>query len=157
MYIARKDDTLYIMTYTLSSGIRGTVPLCNKQIVQWLQCYKENERFLTEIGKEFFGLNPLLVADFKVQNHLSDHQPSLLPIYQRESETLREAYKTTEVLIKIDCKCGTSYVTESPYRRTKWYCTKCKEIVFFDHKKGMIETTRGDAYYMTNKYYVSRE
>ncbi|MNP83355.1 hypothetical protein D3C76_1822720 [compost metagenome] len=59
--------------------------------------------------------------------------------------------------MKIDCKCGTAYVTESPYKRTKWYCTKCKEIVFLDAKKGMVETSRGDAYYMTNKYFVSRD
>ncbi|WP_440110497.1 hypothetical protein [Paenibacillus sp. QZ-Y1] len=158
MYSGRQDDTLYIMTYTLNSGIKGTVPLSNKQIIEWLDCYRNEKRFVTEIGKEFFGLNAGLVADFKVQNHLSDYQQTIMPTQQQDNlERLSSAYKSTEILMKIDCKCGTAYVTESPYKRTKWYCTKCKEILFLDAKKGMVETSRGDAYYMTNKYFVSRD
>lgn len=53
MYSGRQDDTLYIMTYTLNSGIKGTVPLSNKQIIEWLDCYRNEKRFVTEIGKEF--------------------------------------------------------------------------------------------------------
>lgn len=40
MYGHRQDDTLYIMTYTLNSGIKGTVPLSNQQIQEWLECYR---------------------------------------------------------------------------------------------------------------------
>lgn len=56
MYSGRQDDTLYIMTYTLNSGIKGTVPLSNKQIIEWLDCYRNEKRFVTEIGKEFFWI-----------------------------------------------------------------------------------------------------
>ncbi|MGG6478885.1 hypothetical protein ABHN03_16915 [Paenibacillus sp. NRS-1775] len=61
-----------------------------------------------------------------------------------------------ELIYKIDCKCGTTFVTESSEERTKWYCTKCREIVFLDSKKGMVDTSRGKAHYMTNKYFVER-
>lgn len=51
MYGHRQDDTLYIMTYTLNSGIKGTVPLSNQQIQEWLECYRIGKKFVTEIGK----------------------------------------------------------------------------------------------------------
>ncbi|WP_322905443.1 hypothetical protein [Paenibacillus campi] len=158
MYSSKQSDALHIMTYTLNSGIKGTVPLSNQQIEEWLESYRTNTRFVTSIGKEFFGLNPELVADFKVQNQFSDYQRVLTPNQQPdESEDhLSSAYKQNGVLIKVDCKCGTAYTTDSPIMRTKWYCTKCKEIVFLDPKKGKVETSRGDAYYMTNKYFVER-
>lgn len=157
MYSSKQDDTLYIMTYTLNSGVKGTVPLSNKQIQEWIHCYRNDTKFIAEIGKEFFGLNPSLVSDFKVQNQFSDYQNVIMPVQQDNLDRLSTAYRANEILMKIDCKCGTAYVTESPYKRTKWYCTKCKEIVFLDPKKGMVETSRGDAYYMTNKYFVTRE
>ncbi|MEK3788938.1 MULTISPECIES: hypothetical protein [Paenibacillus] len=161
MYANRQEDTLYIMTYTLNSGIKGTVPLSNQQIQEWMNCYKSGTKFVTEIGKEFFGLHADLVADFKVHNSSSSYQEVITPVQQQQTDSslkqLSNAYKETEILIKIDCKCGTAYVTESPFKRTKWYCTKCKEIVFLDSKKGMVETSRGEAYYMTNKYFVERE
>ncbi|CAJ1314465.1 hypothetical protein PO903_19690 [Paenibacillus sp. PK4536] len=160
MYSSRTSDALHIMTYTLNSGIKGTVPLSNQQIEEWLESYRSNTRYVTNIGKEFFGLNPELVADFKVQNQFSDHQRVIVPIQPEEqqhpAEDLSTAYKANEILIKVDCKCGTAYTTDSPFMRTKWYCTKCKEIVFLDPKKGKVETSRGEAFYMTNKYFVER-
>ncbi|MFB5267254.1 hypothetical protein ACE3NQ_06785 [Paenibacillus terreus] len=159
MYGNRQEDTLYIMTYTLNSGIKGTVPLSNQQIREWMDCYRNGRKFVTEIGKEFFGLHSELVADFKVHNAHSSYQEVLAPVQQQHDHSMKQlsnAYKASEILIKIDCKCGTAYVTESPFKRTKWYCTKCREIVFLDSKKGMVETSRGEAYYMTNKYFVER-
>ncbi|MDO7905923.1 hypothetical protein Q5741_05760 [Paenibacillus sp. JX-17] len=145
------------MTYTLNSGIKGTVPLSTKQIQNWIECYKNGVRYVTSIGSEFFGLNPNLVADFKVHNEFSSHQEVIEPLQPETFGNLYDAYKQNEIIIKIDCKCGTAYITDSPYKRTKWYCSKCREIVFLDAKKGMVETSRGPAYYMTNKYYVDRE
>lgn len=158
MYSNKHNDTLYIMTYTLNSGIKGTVPLSNEQIRLWMECYKGGTKFVTEIGKEFFGLNPELVADFKVHNKFSNYQESITPVQPQTVMTeLSDAYKKEQILIKVECKCGTSYVTESPFKRTKWYCTKCNEIVFLDSKKGKVDTSKGPAYYMTNKYFVERE
>ncbi|RUT33449.1 hypothetical protein EJP77_07310 [Paenibacillus zeisoli] len=158
MYSGKQEDNLHIMTYTLNSGVKGTVPLSAAQIGEWLDSYRSNTKFVTEIGKEFFGLNPELVADFKVQNVFSSYREVVLPkqqevVYNR----LSEEFKKNSVWIHIDCKCGTTYTTESPYYRTKWYCTKCKEIVFLDKKKPPVKTNKGDAHYMTNKYLVERD
>ncbi|MNT71801.1 hypothetical protein D3C72_2103290 [compost metagenome] len=57
-------------------------------------------------------------------------------------------------LLKVDCKCKTSYVSESPQKRSRWYCSKCKEMVVLDEAKGLVETSKGKAYYLTNKYIV---
>lgn len=154
----KQNDTLYIMTYTLNSGIKGTVPLSPDQIGKWMNCYKAGSKFVTEIGQEFFGLNPELVADFKVHNKYSSYQEAILPVQTGTNlnQQLTSAYKKNEILIKVECKCGASYLTESPLRRTKWSCGECNEIIFLDHKKGQIETPRGLAYYMTNKYFVER-
>lgn len=157
--IQRKlDEKLYIMTYTLNSGVKGTAPLSNKQILDWLDCYKSNIKFITSIGNEFFGLNPALVADFKVHNETNKFQQiSNEPEKNQEIlESLSEAYKQNEFIMKINCKCGTVYTTTSQYPVTKWYCSKCKEIVFLDKKKGKVPTDKGEAAYLTNKYFVER-
>lgn len=154
------NENLSIMTYTLNSGIKGTVPLSNKQIQEWLESYKSNARFITTIGKEFFGLNPELVADFKVQNRFSSYVEMLRPVSgaeQEKTDELSQAYEENLVFFKVDCKCGTTYTTFSQYYTTKWFCSKCKEIVFMDKKKGKVPTDKGDAWYMTNKYFVERD
>lgn len=66
--LSNDKGSLYIMTYTLSSGIKNTVPLSVDQIDQWIKNFKERNIFITTIGTEHFGLNPELVADFKVHN-----------------------------------------------------------------------------------------
>lgn len=157
------NENLTIMTYTLNSGIKGTVPLSNKQIQEWIECYRTDAKFITAIGKEFFGLNPELVADFKVHNRFSNYAEVLKPVgnpptaESDNTDQLSKAYEENRVYFKVDCKCGTTYTTFSQYYTTKWYCSKCKEIVFLDKKKGRVSTDKGDAWYMTNKYYVSRD
>ena len=160
MHLNKHNDTLYIMTYTLNSGIKGTVPLSTDQIRKWMECYKENNKFVTEIGQEFFGLNPELVADFKVHNKYSSYQEVIAPVQATApslNQQLSNAYRKSEILIQVECKCGASYITQSPLKRTKWFCTKCNDIVFLDGKKGLIDTPKGAAYYMTNKYFVERD
>jgi len=156
------NENLTIMTYTLNSGIKGTVPLSNKQIQEWIECYRTDAKFITAIGKEFFGLNPELVADFKVHNRFSNYAEVIKPVGNRQTESdnteqLSKAYEENRVYFKVDCKCGTTYTTYSQYYTTKWYCSKCNEIVFLDKKKGKVATDKGDAWYMTNKYYVARD
>ena len=156
------NENLTIMTYTLNSGIKGTVPLSNKQIQEWIECYRTNQKFITAIGKEFFGLNPELVADFKVHNRFSNYAEVIKPVGNQpvepeNAEQLSKAYEENRVYFKVDCKCGTTYTTFSQYYTTKWYCSKCNEIVFLDKKKGKVLTDKGDAWYMTNKYFVARD
>lgn len=155
------NENLSIMTYTLNSGIKGTVPLSNKQIQEWIECYRTDAKFITAIGKEFFGLNPELVADFKVHNRFSNYAELIKPVVSSSesdnTDQLSKAYEENRVYFKVDCKCGTTYTTFSQYYTTKWYCSKCKEIVFLDKKKGRVPTDKGDAWYMTNKYYVARD
>ncbi|MEI4908148.1 hypothetical protein Q8G40_29110, partial [Klebsiella pneumoniae] len=86
------------------------------------------------IGKEFFGLNPELVADFKVHNRFSNYAELIKPVVPSSesdnTDQLSKAYEENRVYFKVDCKCGTTYTTFSQYYTTKWYCSKCKEIVF---------------------------
>lgn len=58
----------HLMTYTLNSGIKGTVDLTSKQVQEWIKAYRIGSKFVTVVGKQYFGLNPELVADFKVHN-----------------------------------------------------------------------------------------
>lgn len=151
-YLGNEDlDTLFIMTYTLNSGIRNTVPLSVSQINEWIICFKEDSKFITTIGKEHFGLNSKSVADFKVHNKFSEHRKAISSIQNsKEEDDLKEAYERKFVLIKVDCQCGTTYITESPFKRTRWKCSKCKEDIFL-MTDGLIDTNKGKAYYMTNK------
>lgn len=118
-----QDESLKFMTYTLNSGIKETIALSEEQIGIWIHCYKNNQKFITNIGKEQFGLDPDLVADFKVNNRFSYHFTPTVPI-QSEKESyskLAEAYKEKQIPIKISSE--RAYHTESPYKRTKWHCT----------------------------------
>ncbi|AOK91782.1 hypothetical protein [Paenibacillus polymyxa] len=151
----------HTMTYTLNSGIKGTISLSTKQIQDWIESYRVGSKYVTTVGKEHFGLNPELVADFKVHNEYSEQREYVSAIQQstavsKGSEQLADAYGQHKALIQIECKCGASYSEESAYKRNKWGCKECSEIVFLDNKKGMVETVKGKAWYMTNRYFVER-
>ncbi|KAF6564084.1 hypothetical protein G9G63_12195 [Paenibacillus sp. EKM202P] len=153
----------HLMTYTLNSGIKGTVDLTSKQVQEWIKAYRIGSKFVTVVGKQYFGLNPELVADFKVHNEYSEqreHISMIQPIMEHKAvdlDPLVEAYSQYKTLIQVECKCGASYIEESPHKRTKWSCKECNNIVFLDRKKGMVDTNIGKAWYMTNKYYVERQ
>ncbi|ASA22695.1 hypothetical protein B9T62_19000 [Paenibacillus donghaensis] len=144
------SNTLYIMTYTLNSGIKNTVPLSNSQIDEWMQCYKNDEKFVTTIGAEYFGLNSNLVADFKVHNKFSVHRNQIVSIQKTEEEILNKAYSNQTIVIKVDCKCGTTYTAESQYKRKTWNCSKCKEIVYLVEDV-LVDTNKGKGHLMSNK------
>ncbi|WP_025721416.1 hypothetical protein [Paenibacillus sp. 1-18] len=149
----------YTMTYTLNSGIKGTVNLSSKQIQDWIESYRVGSKYVTTVGKEHFGLNPELVADFKVHNEFSEqreHVAQQPTVASKASEQLADAYNHHKTLIQVECKCGASYIEESAYKRSKWGCKECGEIVFMDSKKGMVDTVKGKAWYMTNRYFVER-
>ncbi|KJD42658.1 hypothetical protein [Paenibacillus terrae] len=150
----------HIMTYTMISGIKGSIPLTSQQIQVWMESYRIGTTFITNVGKEYFGLNPKLVADFKVHNEYSEqreHVSAVQPTHANMAlDSLSAAYRQHKTLIQVTCKCGASYIKESPYKRLKWSCEKCNNIVFLDQKKGMVDTQKGKAWFMTNKYYVDR-
>ncbi|MET3209784.1 UNVERIFIED_CONTAM: DNA-directed RNA polymerase subunit RPC12/RpoP [Paenibacillus sp. PvR008] len=60
-------------------------------------------------------------------------------------------------IFQVDCKCGASYIDESVHERSKWACKECNMVVFFDEERGMVNTVKGRARYMTNKYFVERK
>ncbi|URJ46280.1 hypothetical protein MF628_000798 [Paenibacillus polymyxa] len=137
----------YTMTYTLNSGIKGTISLSTKQIQDWIESYRVGSKYVTTVGKEHFGLNPELVADFKVHNEYSEQREYVAAIQQQPAtskvtEQLADAYSQHKVLIQVECKCGASYIEESTYRRNKWGCKECGDIVFLDSKKGMMVTAK---------------
>ncbi|MBP1177418.1 MULTISPECIES: hypothetical protein [Paenibacillus] len=151
----------HTMTYTLNSGIKGSVNLSTKQIQDWIESYRVGSKYVTTVGKEHFGLNPELVADFKVHNEFSEQREYVAAIQQptvssKSKEQLADAYSQHKVLIQVECKCGASYVEGSAYKRNKWGCKECGDIVFLDSKKGMVDTNKGKAWYMTNRYFVER-
>ncbi|MNW30384.1 hypothetical protein D3C74_72710 [compost metagenome] len=151
----------YTMTYTLNSGIKGSVNLSSKQIQDWIESYRVGSKYVTTVGREHFGLNPELVADFKVHNEYSEQREHIAVIQQftvasKASEQLADAYSQHKTLIQVECKCGASYIEESVYKRNKWGCKECSDIVFLDSKKGMVDTEKGKAWYMTNRYFVER-
>ncbi|TKH44205.1 hypothetical protein C1I60_12810 [Paenibacillus terrae] len=153
-------NQLHTMTYTLNSGIKGSINLSTKQIQGWIESYRVGSKYVTTVGKEHFGLNPELVADFKVHNEFSEQREHVTAIQptaaSKANEQLADAYSQHKTLIQVECKCGASYIEESAYKRSKWGCKECGEIVFLDSKKGMVETLKGKAWYMTNRYFVER-
>ncbi|WP_311078198.1 hypothetical protein [Paenibacillus polymyxa] len=148
------------MSYTLNSGIKGSINLSTKQIQDWIESYRVGSKYVTTVGKEHFGLSPELVADFKVHNEYSEQREYVTAIQptavSKATEQLTDAYNQHKVLIQVECKCGASSIVESAYKRSKWGCKECGDIVFLDSKKGMVDTTKGKAWYMTNKYFVER-
>ncbi len=44
----------FVMTYTLNSGIKGSIALSNKQIQDWMESYRIGSKFVTSVGKEYF-------------------------------------------------------------------------------------------------------
>jgi len=139
------------MTYTLNSGIKSTVPLSAIQIEEWKECYQNDKKFIVNVGTETFGLNPSLVADWRVHNKYSEHRKQIECTIKDVTPNieLKNAYERAKVLIKVDCKCGTTYTTESTKRKV-WSCSKCKQEVYIIDDS-LHDTNKGKAYVMSNK------
>ena len=145
-YNNEDNNALSIMTYTLNSGIKSTVPLSNEMIMDWIECYKNNKKYIVNIGNETFGLNPSLVADWKVHNKYSEYRKHVECTFSTE---LNEAYNDAQVVVRVECKCGTKYTTITTKRKT-WFCSKCKAEVFIIDDK-LHDTNKGKGYIMSNK------
>lgn len=68
----------------------------------------------------------------------------------------RVSYKK-ETLFKVECKCGEEYTFYNFRRSTRSGCKSCNQIVVVDYSVGLIETDRGEAWLMTNKYWVDKQ
>jgi hypothetical protein len=156
------------MTYTLNSGVKGTVPLSSRQIEEWMEAYNNKKMYITVMGQEWFGLNSDLVADFKVHNNSSEQREYIVPMgsivesnkAEEESNQLEVAYSQQSeqrTLIQVECKCGAAYIESLAKYRTKSSCKECSSLVFLDKKVGLIDLGKDKGYYMTNKYYMERE
>lgn len=167
----KKDNGLNIMVYTLNSGVKGKVELSKEQSEEWIKCYNNETRFITSVGKDIFGLNASLVADFKLeQNELQIELDTVNSSQTEEDSTEEELDNATRNLLepdnslpiprvtfKITCKCSATYC--APYRKTTTFskCKYCGERVFVDYSAGIIDTHFGKGLFMTNKKYVNRE
>lgn len=148
-----------IMTYTMNSGIKGSVAFTSKQISEWIESYRVGSRYVTTVNRDYFGLNPELVADFKIHNHFSEqriHLETVPPGNPKNDLQVDSTYSKAEIITQIECKCGESYIIRSAYKKYKWSCKRCNSIVFLDPKKGLVDTEEGKAWYLTNRYYVDR-
>ncbi|ALS09890.1 hypothetical protein ABE82_26080 (plasmid) [Paenibacillus peoriae] len=148
-----------IMTYTMNSGIKGSVVFTSKQISEWIESYRVGSRYVTTVNRDYFGLNPELVADFKIHNYFSEQRIQLetIPLENPKNDLQADStYSKAETIMQIECKCGESYIIRSAYKKLKWSCKNCNSIVFLDRKKGLVDTEEGKAWYMTNRYFVDR-
>lgn len=171
---SQMEESSAKMTYTLNSGVKGNISFSKEQIQEWIKVYNEKGRYVTVIGDEIFGLNSELVADFKIHNLSSVHREVIVlsslqeePNNDSKYEQLAEAYNEHRgtlndedvkkpILLSINCKCGETYIEEIYKFRTKSSCSKCHSMVFLDRKIGMVETEKGNAWYLTNRYFVER-
>lgn len=167
----KKENELNIMVYTLNSGVKGKVELSKEQSEEWIKCYNNETRFITTVGKDIFGLNATLVADFKLEQPEQQIELETLNSSQTkenitESELNHEKSNLFEtdnslpvprVTFKITCKCTATY--HAPYRKTTTFskCKYCGERVFVDNSAGIIDTHFGKGLVMTNKKFVNRE
>ncbi|SLK16215.1 MULTISPECIES: hypothetical protein [unclassified Paenibacillus] len=167
----KKDNGLNIMVYTLNSGVKGTVELSKEQSEEWIKCYNNETRFITSVGKDIFGLNASLVADFKLEQNeqqIELYTPNSSQTEENSTETeldheTRNILETDNslpiprVTFKITCKCSATY--HAPYRKTTTFskCKYCGERVFVDYSAGIIDTHFGKGLFMTNKKFVNRE
>lgn len=167
----KKDNGLNIMVYTLNSGVKGKVELAKEQSEEWIKCYNNKTRFITSVGKDIFGLNASLVADFKLeQNEQQIELDTVNSSQTEEDSTEAELDNATRNLLepdnslpiprvtfKVTCKCSATYC--APYRKTTTFskCKYCGERVFVDYSAGIIDTHFGKGLFMTNKKYVNRE
>ncbi|SEB27621.1 hypothetical protein [Paenibacillus sp. 276b] len=167
----KKDNGLNIMVYTLNNGVKGKVELSKEQSEDWIKCYNNETRFITSVGKNIFGLNASLVADFKLEQNEQQIELETLNSSQTvEGTTETELnYETRNLLekenslpiprvtFKITCRCSATYC--APYRKNTTFskCKYCGERVFVDYSAGIIDTHFGKGLFMTNKKYVNRE
>lgn len=176
-------DNLSFMTYTLKSGIKETVPIGPSQIDNWIESFKNRTPYVIRNGDELTGLNPSEIASFKVHSKYSTYFNMMEPVRKeavsinspKETEqiydnvALAEAYKKREIynteeeskiepeLFLLDCKCGCYKSIVFNRYLCKIKCKFCQEYNYRDVTKGKVSCVAGEAYLLTNKYYVDKQ
>lgn len=176
-------DNLSIMTYTLKSGIKETIPISSTQIDEWIECFMLKRPYVIRNGAEIAGLNPTEIASFKVHNKFSTYYSKVHSISEEAGNivdkenidetqdilALAEAFNKREItvvkdmpttdpeLFLLDCKCGCYRSMMLGGYTQKIKCKFCNEYNFRDVSKGKIQCTAGEANLLTNKYYVDKQ
>lgn len=160
-------DDKYSVIVTYKSGIKAKFDMSYTDIVNWLQAYRHNTKFIYFSGDTTYGISPSEVADFKVTGRFTE-------IFQQVTSTQSPIEIETETPVpmllarpmddyldvnryEIECKhCNDPYKIELEPLLTKSFCRKCNAIVFTDTKVGLKEDDEGLYWEMTNNRFVDR-
>jgi hypothetical protein len=162
-YIEQPNEPLVVLLYTLNTGHQRAASLTRTQIFEFIEHFKENKKYVATVLDETYGFNPEHISDFKVKGIYQ--REIILKVHteneKNETENLEDdivkAYKDKSDIFKIDCKCGTSYAVEISAKTRYGKCNNCKEEVFVDRKAERVDTHKGMAWIMTNKYFIPKE
>jgi hypothetical protein len=169
--IEESNEKLVVLLYTLNSGLQRTANLSRQQVKEFIEHYKNENKYVCTSYNETYGFNPDLIADFKVidlyQKEIPIHKIISEPVNEvletkTEDEALTEdalkiEYSSKLTPFKIDCKCGRMYTVMISSNTNFGSCNNCHERVFVDRNIGEIETHKGKGWLMTNKYFVKTE
>ncbi|TKJ87189.1 hypothetical protein PaeCFBP13512_18375 [Paenibacillus sp. CFBP13512] len=144
------------LEYRLNSGIKKDVYLTKEQLVEWMQCYKTNTRFVVQIDKDVHGISPHLVATFEIKStYLEKSELQLL--LNSETEEMEEMIEPEKCVFYITCSCGANYYRYHEIDRRHLMCLVCRQKqIFADYSVGVVEGAQGIGYSMTNLKFVDR-
>lgn len=176
MHVEQPNEQLFVLLYTLNSGRQHTANLTKTQILEFIQAFVKDEKYVVTNLNETYGFNSKLISDFKVldlhqknikfDKHIYDdvslnkeknkHEEISDNYLQQlkmalENKELENAYKDKLDLFKIECKCGANYVVQISTNTTRGYCNNCNEKLYVDRSRERINTYKGLAWLMTNK------
>lgn len=149
------------ITYTLLSGVKGTMELPIALARKWINQFTESEQtaFKTE---EYIGhINPKLIADFRIEEGrgLENWELEQKEMENDTSEPLGDelAYgEPDQVPFRINCICSATYIATLYIESTEAVCKYCKRKVYVDYSKGVITTRFGEGFKMTNLYALNK-
>ncbi|MCL9662104.1 hypothetical protein L2089_15525 [Paenibacillus hunanensis] len=150
------------ITYTLLSGVKGTMELPIALVRKWINQFTDSEQtaFKTE---EYIGhINPKLIADFRIEEggELENLELEQKEIEKNTSQPLADELvhgEPDQVPFRINCICSATYIATLYIESTEAVCKYCKRKVYVDYSKGVIATRFGEGFKMTNLYNVNSD
>jgi len=152
----------YELNYRLKSGMTTKIELTKDDVLVWLECFKNNQRFVPKHGS-ILGINPDLVASFNIPS-LKDHdiKEQLSPIIEsnkmvedsieqpKKQETNTFNIPEGKAPFKIVCQCKARYVVTTYDTITTFKCKYCGRELYRIYEKGIVETRFGPGYLLSN-------